>query len=553
MGILRAIPLFMALSCSAQVSWFDALMGYQAPAATGGGGGTTNWPGWITVAAVSSTNTTSNAGTYLATPAFSVKSNVLYLAGIVHSKASSPNTSIFTNGLSYQWTLVGRQSFNTTATPLEMLEIFSFITNVDMPDDRPTAYFTANQTGCSIGILSVSNVDCFTPVVQNAFGVGAQSANPNVTLSALNASGSNAVVAFAGNYTNTANFWQASGSRTEDYDLVYSTPATGFWAGHETNTVDNTVNITAAAGNWAIGAVEVGWLGTAKPAIRLAPVAQSVLTNTTATFTVCAIGGPILSYQWTWGGTNIGANSTAVSITPTDVSQTGLNVQCNVSNSFGYAESSAAALTVSDGSGPALVRSSYTNKTDGSTMVFVLTGVPAGAFIAVSEADENASGNGSVSDNVSGAWGAAVTASAANSGNACIWTNICAGGGSLNVSVVKGGSYGHESAAVYVFTNAAWGAKASATAQAVGVTSITASKAASTLVAITSDWSAKTGTAVYTNTPVTLLLDDDQSGVSAYRGYHLCKTNAASGAQFMGVASPTSMAAGVCVLEVKAP
>jgi len=310
----------------------------------------TNWPGWITVTPISSTNTTGNVGTYLPTPAFSVKSNVLYLAGIVHSKASTPNNSIFTNGLSYQWTLVGRQSFNTTATPLEMLEIYSFITNVDMGPDRPSAYFTANQTGCSIGILAVSNVDVATPIVQNAFAASSQTANPNVSLSALNASGSNAVVVFAGNYTNTSNFWQASENRTEDYDLVYSTPSTGFWAGHDTNTTDNTVSITAAAGNWAIGAVEVGWLGTALPGIAVQPVAQSVVTNTTATFTCYAVGGPVspgMSYQWTWGGTNIaGATTTAVSITPTNVSQTGLNVQCNCSNAFGGVASSAVALTV---------------------------------------------------------------------------------------------------------------------------------------------------------------------------------------------------------------
>jgi hypothetical protein len=70
------------------------------------------------------------------------------------------------------------------------------------------------------------------------------------------------------------------------------------------------------------------------PSITVQPTSQSVVTNTTATFTVTASGTAPLTYQWKLAGTNVtGSTSSAWSYTP-QVAQTN-TVQCGVTNSAG--------------------------------------------------------------------------------------------------------------------------------------------------------------------------------------------------------------------------
>ena len=84
-----------------------------------------------------------------------------------------------------------------------------------------------------------------------------------------------------------------------------------------------------------------------KPAITTQPVSQSVVTGSTATFTVTATGGAPLAYQWKKNGTDIsGANSSTYKTPATSMGDNAAVFTVAVSNSAGTATSTEARLTV---------------------------------------------------------------------------------------------------------------------------------------------------------------------------------------------------------------
>ena len=84
-----------------------------------------------------------------------------------------------------------------------------------------------------------------------------------------------------------------------------------------------------------------------KPAITTPPANQSVVTNSTATFTVVATGGAPLAYQWKKNGTDIsGANSSTYKTPATSMGDNAAVFTVAVSNSAGTATSTEARLTV---------------------------------------------------------------------------------------------------------------------------------------------------------------------------------------------------------------
>ena len=112
----------------------------------------------------------------------------------------------------------------------------------------------------------------------------------------------------------------------------------------------------AQAGNYVVVVSGVGGSVTSSnavltvdnvaPAITKQPVSQTAGVAQTATFSVVATGSPTLSYQWFFNGTNIpGATATNLILSNLDASQSGL-YSVTVSNSYGTAISSNAALTV---------------------------------------------------------------------------------------------------------------------------------------------------------------------------------------------------------------
>jgi hypothetical protein len=82
------------------------------------------------------------------------------------------------------------------------------------------------------------------------------------------------------------------------------------------------------------------------PVIISQPTNQTVNVGGAATFTVVAIGAVPLSYQWSFGGTNIlGATNTSLTLTNVQVSQAG-NYAVLVTNVYGSILSSNAVLVV---------------------------------------------------------------------------------------------------------------------------------------------------------------------------------------------------------------
>ena len=84
-----------------------------------------------------------------------------------------------------------------------------------------------------------------------------------------------------------------------------------------------------------------------KPAITTQPANQSVVTNSTATFTVVATGGAPLAYQWKKNGTDIsGANASTYTTPATSMGDNAAVFTVAVSNTAGTATSTEARLTV---------------------------------------------------------------------------------------------------------------------------------------------------------------------------------------------------------------
>ena len=104
------------------------------------------------------------------------------------------------------------------------------------------------------------------------------------------------------------------------------------------------------------------------PTIVLHPLGQDVLEGDTVTFSVAALGGGPLTYQWAFNGTNIaGATTTSYSINLVQANDSG-GYAVSVTNRIGSVLSQTAQLTVEPGTGNPLLmelkgaRDSYTFK-----------------------------------------------------------------------------------------------------------------------------------------------------------------------------------------------
>ena len=132
---------------------------------------------------------------------------------------------------------------------------------------------------------------------------------------------------------------------------------------------------TSYGGDWGLGAIVRFSIPPAPPTITVQPQVQTVVTNTTAIFTVTATGTAPLSYQWqvsadngsNWGnlanaGAYSGVNLATLTVS-TSSGLTGYQYRCLVSNSAGTATSNAATLTVN----PATVAPSITSQPSNQT------------------------------------------------------------------------------------------------------------------------------------------------------------------------------------------
>ncbi len=201
------------------------------------------------------------------------------------------------------------------------------------------------------------------------------------------------------------------------------------------------------------------------------------------------------------------------------------------------------------------VSSTNTQTTRNGTSVNTLTGVPAGALLVLTIANENdaASPTPTVTSSPALTWTKRADAQAASSGNAEIYTAIYPAGGSINVTTVW--SNNAMSTVVSVITNYDpvnyIGASTVANSQTVPSVAVTTTLANSLLIGVTSDWNATNGTTRTYRDGATESLYDFATG--SYTAYHYRKPTTTIGTYTEGLTAPTNMRAGTAFLEIKGP
>ncbi len=141
------------------------------------------------------------------------------------------------------------------------------------------------------------------------------------------------------------------------------------------------------------------------PYIVMQPASQTALTNTTATFTVTALGAPTLSYQWQKDGTNLvdGGNvsgSTNATLTLTDVQAAdAAGYTVVITNAIGSVTSSNANLTVTEVA-PAFVLEPVVGKTPWSPVIRSIR-ITADGNITIA-GDSGGDGNGALAGRAGG-------------------------------------------------------------------------------------------------------------------------------------------------------
>jgi hypothetical protein len=193
------------------------------------------------------------------------------------------------------------------------------------------------------------------------------------------------------------------------------------------------------------------------------------------------------------------------------------------------------------------------------TLTHSLTGVPAGALLVVTAADEADASDGALT--VAGGsltWTSRANASASSSGNARIYTAVFAAGGSISVTVsVAGTPTLARSSVCYVVTgqeSTLGGASPTAlTAANQPNISITTTRVNSLVFCACSDWAARAGTP--TARLGTIALNHDAT-TGNYRGVHIyhSATSATSyGEGYTGANTGGNNACGVVAYEIRTP
>jgi glucose/arabinose dehydrogenase len=99
--------------------------------------------------------------------------------------------------------------------------------------------------------------------------------------------------------------------------------------------------------------IRIAYTASDAPSIGTQPQNRTVPVGEPATFSVSASGAATLGYQWQRDGTNIaGATSSSYTLSATQLSDSGAQFRCVVTNSLGTATSNAATLTVTTNQAP---------------------------------------------------------------------------------------------------------------------------------------------------------------------------------------------------------
>jgi hypothetical protein len=168
---------------------------------------------------------------------------------------------------SYPLTLVANVAYDTTGTPLHRMFLFvaqrKLWTGGAGVAQQLTVDVSADAaTGCAIrpfkltGTVDATADNGVSALRQVVTGGGNATANPTLTMSALETDALNAVLFMVGTDVNPPG-GTAEASWTEWRDTGYTTPPTGEYFMYRLATTDNTPTVTAAAQDWGAVAVEV--------------------------------------------------------------------------------------------------------------------------------------------------------------------------------------------------------------------------------------------------------------------------------------------------------
>jgi len=208
-------------------------------------------------------NTTSGATSYSTAASYSPAADTLVLA-LVNITDTAPvgDVGTFDGNGTTGWPQILNVSFNNDGSGnLHRLYIFRYMSNA------PTAgvgtfNWSAGGLGCAIRVVQFSNTDTSGSggsgaIVQSLTATNEAAADPAVTLSALDASGRNAVIVLVGDDVNNAADIAPETDWTEIAEVAFNTPATGTAFVYRLATTDNTVTTTATSRDWGIAAVEI--------------------------------------------------------------------------------------------------------------------------------------------------------------------------------------------------------------------------------------------------------------------------------------------------------
>ncbi len=193
------------------------------------------------------------------TPAYLPAPRALIIACVASWFSPTPSspTSVSGNGLT--WDLIASK---TNGINTGRLDIYRTMGASPLLDSF-TANFASSRAGCGIRIIQLTGVDTSG---NNGSGAIAQSntsssinaTNPSVTLSALNNSGKNTVIAFLED-NRPANLKTLERNWTLDINVpnANDTASSRFLSCYALRTLDNTILITANGSAWAMIGIEI--------------------------------------------------------------------------------------------------------------------------------------------------------------------------------------------------------------------------------------------------------------------------------------------------------
>jgi len=175
----------------------------------------------------------------------------LFLAGVTGASQFGTLSST-----TQTWNLV-QQIGNST----RRFEVYAMMPTSNITNETVTyTSFGGTSSGYFTGIIEISGVQTgnngLNAIVQSATNSGA-GADPEIALSPLSNSQRNAVIGY---FYNGQNPFTASGVEsgwTEIFNGGYATPDAGAYIMSRIGTTDNTVNVTASAGDWIGIALEL--------------------------------------------------------------------------------------------------------------------------------------------------------------------------------------------------------------------------------------------------------------------------------------------------------